>query len=74
MILEMVAPGLIRKTCGAVSRTRLNSADFVQHDSLVGLGAPAKWSHQNLDPPTRFDLLAAPLVSARSTKRPAGAE
>ena len=35
MILEIVAPGFSRKTCGAVSRTRLKSADSVQDDSVV---------------------------------------
>jgi len=28
-MLEIVAPGFIRKACGAVSQTRLNSADSV---------------------------------------------
>jgi len=39
MIFEIVAPGFIRKACGAVSQTRLNSADSVQNDSVVGRGA-----------------------------------
>ena len=39
MIFEIVAPGFIRKACGAVSQTRLNSADSVQDDSVFGCGA-----------------------------------
>ena len=48
MMREIVAPGFIRKACGAVSQTRLNSADSVQNDSVVGCGAS-----RLLDPPPR---------------------
>ena len=41
-MFEIVAPGFIRKACGAVSQTRLNSADSVL--------APYLDHHQHLPP------------------------
>jgi len=34
--LGIVAPGFIRKACGAVSRTRLNCADFGASPTFAG--------------------------------------